>query len=222
MSIQPEVVPIFATPFSVVSLPGAREANAVLADLFSARTLPRWAAAESGMSPATFRSRDDLLGWREPGVVQLIGEILAGVTAVATSISELTPEQFATLQLQAVGWFTVIANNGYVAPHSHPNTSWAAVYCVAAPTPSPARRDSGVLRLHEFRPGTMFVDSAQGAARIPYRPGHCTWRPVPGQMAVFPATITQEIALLRAESPLILVTLRVRFVGAQQPWMPPW
>jgi hypothetical protein len=68
----------------------------------------------------------------------------------------------------------------------------------------------------------MFVDSAQGAARMPYRPGHCTWRPVAGQMAVFPAAITHEVALLRADEPLILVSARVRFVGADQPWMPPW
>jgi hypothetical protein len=217
-----EVVPLFATPFGVVTLPGGHAASAALASLFTARAQPPWAAADPALPGATFRSRDDLTEWQEAPVAQLLAEMLAGVTAVAVSISDLGPEEFATLRREARAWFTVIGTNGCVPPHSHPNTSWVAVYCVTAPPPAPARADSGALRLHEFRPGGMFVDSAQGAARMPYRPGHCTWRPVPGQMAVFPAAITHEIALLRANEPLILVSARVRFVGVDQPWMPPW
>ena len=222
MSGSTEVVPLFATPFGVVTLPDARAANAALAALFTARARPPWVATDPGLPAGTLRSRDDLTDWPEPPVAQLLGEMMAGVTAVAVSISELSPEQFAGLRREARAWFTVIGSNGCLPPHTHPNTSWVAVYCVAAPPPSPTRQDSGALRLHEFRPGGMFVDSAHGAARMPYRPGHCTWRPVPGQMAVFPAGITHEVALLRADEPLILVTARARFVGADQPWMPPW
>ena len=222
MSGSPEVVPLFATPFGVVTLPGARAANAALAAVFAARARPPWAAADPGLPAGTVRSRDDLTEWPEAPVAQLVQEMMAGVTAVAVSLSELGPEQFASLRREARLWFTLIGPNGCVPPHNHPNTSWVAVYCVTAPPPAPARPDSGALRLHEFRPGGMFVDSAQGAARMPYRPGHCTWRPVPGQMAVFPAAITHEIALLRADDPLILVSARVRFAGVDQPWMPPW
>jgi hypothetical protein len=41
-------------------------------------------------------------------------------------------------------------------------------------------------------------------------------------MAVFPAAITHEIALLRAAAALAIVTARVRFVASDQAWMPPW
>jgi hypothetical protein len=217
-----EVVPLFATPFGVATLPGARAANHALAALFTARALPPWAAADPRLPANTFRSRDDLTDWQDAPVAQLLSEMLAGVSSVAASICELSAEEFSMLRREARCWFTLIGANGYVAPHSHPNTSWAAIYCVAAPAAPSARQDSGVLRLHEFRPGGMFVDSSQGAVRMPYRPGHCAWRPVPGQMAIFPATITHEIALLRADTSLILVTARVRFVGVDQPWMPPW
>ena len=54
------------------------------------------------------------------------------------------------------------------------------------------------------------------------RPGHYAWRPVPGQMAVFPAAITHEIALVRAAGALVIVTARVRFVASELAWMPPW
>ncbi len=221
MSGAPEIVPLFATPFGVVTLPEAHAGSAVLAELLTSRARPPWQSPDHGLPATTFRSRDDLTDWPEAPIADLLRQMLAGVSSVAASICELTAEQFSTLRREARCWFTVIGSNGYLAPHSHPNTSWAAIYCVAAPPASPTRKDSGVLRLHEFRPGGMFVDS-QGAVRMPYRPGHCVWRPVPGKMAVFPATITHEIALLRADSPLILVTARVRFVHPDQPWMPPW
>ena len=221
MTAPAEVLPIFAIPFGVVTLTGGPELNGPLAALFTARTLPD--LRDDAASPAhTFHGREDLARWQDAPVRQLVQEMLSGVASVATSVSDLTAAQFADLRLEARFRFSVIGGDGYVAARSYPNTSWAAVYCVAAPSASPTRQDSGVLRLHEFRPGGMFMDSTQATSRMPYRSGHCVWRPVPGQMAVFPATITHEIALLRADSPLILVTARVRYVGPDQPWMPPW
>ncbi len=222
MTASAEVLPIFATPFGVVTLASAGAMNSALGALFIARALPAWRDADVAAPAHTFHSREELTDWPEAPVVQLLQEMVAGVTSVATAVSDLTAEQLGGLRREVRCRFSVIGPDGYVAPHLHPNTSWAAVYCVAAPPASPARQDSGVLRLHEFRPGGMFMDSAQATARMPYRPGHCVWRPVPGQMAVFPAAITHEVALLRADSPLILVTARVRYVGPEQPWMPPW
>ena len=69
----------------------------------------------------------------------------------------------------------------------------------------------------------MFQDATHSGIRVPYRPGHYAWRPVPGQMAVFPAAITHEIAMVRAAGALVIVTARVRFVASDhQAWMPPW
>ncbi|TLZ32619.1 MAG: hypothetical protein E6K29_01145 [Gammaproteobacteria bacterium] len=79
-----------------------------------------------------------------------------------------------------------------------------------------------MLRLHECRPGTSFQDATYGGLRLPYRPSHCNWPPVPGQMAVFPAAITHEIAMVRGGGELVIVSVRVRFVASEQAWMPPW
>ena len=216
------VVPIFATPFGVVTLPDAATLNPALATLFTARTTPQWREASGGPGALTFRSRDDLLEWPEEPVRRVTQEILAGVRAVATSVSELPEREFAALRLEARAWFTLVRPDGCVPSTSYPNTSWLAVYCVTAPEVSQARVDGGVLRLHESRLLTMFQDPTQGGMRLPYRSGHCTWRPVPGEMAVFPAALTHEIALLRASGPLALVSVRARFVGSGGAWMPPW
>jgi hypothetical protein len=216
------VVPIFATPFGVVSLPDAALLNPALAALFTVRTPPEWRDAGGGPGALMFRSRDDLFEWPEEPVCKLLREILSAVNAVAASISGLTEQEFGTLQLEARAWFTLVRPDGYVPSASYPNSSWLGVYCVAAPEASTARVDSGVLRLHESRLVTMFQDPTQGGMRLPYRSGHCTWRPVPGEMAVFPAAITHEIALVRATGTLILVMVRARFVGSGGAWMPPW
>jgi len=216
------VVPIFATPFGVATLPEAAALNPELAALFSSRTTPQFRDVRYGSGSLMFRSRDDLTEWPEEPVRRLVGGILAGVRAIAASISELPDREFAALRVEARAWFTLVRSDGCIPSTSYPNSSWLALYCVTAPEPSPARVDSGVLRLHESRLGTMFQDPAQGGVRLPFRSGHCTWRPVPGEMAVFPAALTHEVALVRASGTLTLVTARVRFVGAGGAWMPPW
>ncbi len=218
----PHVVPLFATPFGVVSLPEAQTLNPALAALFAERASAAWRDPLATQGALTFRSRADLTDWPEEPVRQAIRAILAGVSSVAASINDLGAEQFVALRVQARAWFTIVRPDGCVPPASYPNTSWLAVYCVTAPEPSKTRFDSGVLRMHESRPGPMFQDATHSGIRVPYRPGHHTWRPVPGQMAVFPAAITHEIALLRAAGALVMVTVRVRFVASDQAWMPPW
>ena len=147
--------------------------------------------------------------------------MLRGVSSVAASISDLDGALFAA-RVQARVWFTIVGTDGCVPATSYPNTSWIGVYCVTAPSPAAARPDSGVLRMHESRLGTMFQDPASMAVRVPYRPGHYSWRPVAGQMAVFPAATTHEIALVRSNGPLVAVTARVRFADSGESWMPPW
>ncbi len=218
----PHVVPLFATPFGLATLPEAHSLNPELHALFAARASAKWRDPLIGAGPLAFRSRDDLAAWPEEPVQQALRGILAGVSSVAASISDLTAEQFASFRIEARAWFTIVGPDGCVAPTSYPNTSWLAVYCVAAPEPAKERFDSGMLRMHESRPGTMFQDATASGIRVPYRPGHYTWRPVPGQMAVFPAAITHEIALVRASGALVLITARVRYIASDLSWMPPW
>ena len=89
----PHVVPIFATPFGVVTLPQAETLNSQLAELFAARAAREDRTAGDTPGRRVFVSRDDLLEWAEEPVRQALREILAGVTSVAASISELSGEE---------------------------------------------------------------------------------------------------------------------------------
>lgn len=206
----PTVVPILAAPFGVVPLPEAEALNPAVTELLMARM--RQDGARSPVNPLGYRSPDDLFARLEEPVRKLAAEILRGIYTVVASVNDFTQGELAALAPQARGWFTVVNPNGGIAATNYPLTAWCAVYCIAAPAPSATRQDSGVLRLYELRPGTMFLDATTTAMRLPFKPGHHGWRPVPGQVAVFPATLTHEIAPVRSAEPLMLATVCVRFV----------
>jgi len=212
------VVPIFATAFGVVPLPEAQKLNPVVAELLTAR-----AAAGGGSSaPLCYESGDDLLDCADEPVRAVSAEVLRGARTVVAAVNDFSAPQWQSLVLQARGSFTLVRQYGCRAARSYPLTSWCAIYCVAAPPPAPERRDSGVLRLYESRLGTMFSDASNSVTRIPYTPGHYTWRPVPGEVAVFPAATTHEIALIRATGQLLILTLRLRFVAPGQEGLSRW
>jgi hypothetical protein len=216
------VVPIFATPFAVVKLAEAEKLNPLVAPLFAARAATDRAGAAPSTEPYWYRSREDLLEWSDEPLRKVIGEILRGVWSVVAAVNEFSAEQLQSLTLQARGWFTIVRRDGCLPATSYPLTSWCAMYCVEAPEAAPERRNSGVLSLYESRLGTMFTDATNSLTRLPYTPGHFTWRPTPGQMAVFPASVTHEIGLIRAPGQLVLVTVRARFVAAGQVGLSRW
>jgi hypothetical protein len=68
----------------------------------------------------------------------------------------------------------------------------------------------------------MFQDATNSAMRVPYTQSHYVWRPVAGEMVIFPASVTHEIALLRAGGELTLVTARIRFTAPGQRGLGRW
>jgi hypothetical protein len=216
----PTVIPILAAPFGVVPLPEAEPLNGALAALFAGRATAGGGAP--GSNALCYRSRDDLLDWPEPPVQQLAAEIFRGVYSVVAGVNSFNEAQLRSFALQARGWFTIVRPDGCVPAASYPLTSWCGIYCIETPQPSESRSDSGILRLYESRLGTMFADATNSVMRLPFRPGHYGWRPVPGQLVVFPASITHEIALIRSPGRLMLVTVRVRFVAPGQTGVAAW
>ncbi|MHB8723504.1 MAG: 2OG-Fe(II) oxygenase family protein, partial [Steroidobacteraceae bacterium] len=141
---------------------------------------------------------------------------------VVNAVNDFTEVQLRSFAPQVRGWFTVVKPDGGVPAINYPLAAWCAIYCVAAPELSATRRDSGILRLYESRFGTMFADATTSGMRLPFRPGHYGWRPVPGQLAVFPASLTHEIAPVRSPEHLMLVTACVRFVAPGQQGVTRW
>jgi hypothetical protein len=212
------ILPIHATPFAIVRIPDSEPLNRDLCTAFARRISPD----QSSQDFLCYRSRDDLFEWSEEPIPQLVREILRGLYAVVGAVSEIEESVLQAQKLEARAWFTIVKMNGCVPAASYPLTAWCALYCVSAPLPSAARADSGALRLYESRLGNMFQDTTNSVMRIPFKTGHYIWRPVPGELVIFPASLMHEIALLRAPGELTLVTVRARFVAPSQTGYSGW
>jgi hypothetical protein len=211
-------MPILATPLGIATIPESKPLNSALRELFVRR---RAAHGGAPQIPLRFISEDDLMEWQEPPVRRLSEGIIGAVYSLIGSVSDLTEAQLRSFKLETRAWFTILRTNGSVPAANYPMTSWCAIYCAAAPLVSD-RPDSGVVRLYESRLGTTFQDATNAVMRIPYSSSHYAWRPEEGQMVIFPASLTHEVALLRAAGELVLVTVRIRFVGPGQQGIGRW
>jgi hypothetical protein len=214
----PTIIPILATPLCMASIADAEQLNQQLCELFAQRV----AVASRPENPLLFRSGDDLMDWQEAPVQRLAEGMRGAVYSMVGSLNEFTDARLRSFKLETRAWFTVVRTNGSVPAANYPLTSWCAIYCVSTPPLIETRADSGVVRLYESRLGTMFQDAANSMMRIPYRQSHYAWRPEAGQMVIFPASLTHEVALLRAAGELVLVTVRIRFVGPGQQGFSRW
>jgi hypothetical protein len=214
------ILPIFATPLAVVTLPDTSRSTGHVAQLLTQHAAANPVPATSG--GLCYESRDDLLDWPDSAVQQLCDDILRGVWSTVAAVTTLSPEELGTLSLQARGSYTIVQPDGCVPAVSHSLTAWCAICCLQAPAPAAQRGDSGVVRFYESRFGTTLADATTSALRVPFLSGHYTWRAVPGQLVVFPGSLTHEIPLIRASGPLTLITVRTRFVGPGQEGLSRW
>jgi hypothetical protein len=220
MSTAPQsVVPILATPLGFAAIPDAEQLNPALRDLFARRAA---ADRRPAPNPLRYSSTDDLPEWPEPPARQLAQGIGGAVYSLLSGVCDLTEAQLRSFKLEMRSWFTIVRTNGSVPAANYPLSAWCVVYCVTAAPPVADRPDSGVVRLYESRLGSTFQDATNSVLRIPYSQMHYWWRPVAGSLLLFPASLTHEVALLRAAGELVLVTARCRFIAPGQKGWSRW
>lgn len=219
---QINVSAMFAVPLVTLPLPSARQLNPALGALFSGRAIEAHRDPHLQPVPLCFRSREDLFEWPEEAAVQLRREILGAVCQAVMAANTFSEAEFDAFSVQARARFVIVRRDGALPASSVPLAAWCALYCVAAPSPQAARADSAMLRLYEYRMANMFLDASNWRLRPPFSPGHQLWRPRPGEIAVFPASIMHEVALNRGDSDLIMVVARIRFARPDMEALPPW
>jgi hypothetical protein len=217
-----QVTPMFAVPLVTLPLPGSQELNPALLALFGERSTRAHHDPLLRFDPLCFRSREDVFEWPEEAPEALRQQLLGCVCQAVMAANTFTEAEFDAFSVQARARFVIVRRDGALPAATVPLASWCALYCVAAPAPNPARVDSAALRLYESRLANMFFDASNSRLRAPFTPGHQLWRPVPGEIAVFPATTLHEIALNRGDDDLVFVLARVRFARPGMEAMPPW
>jgi hypothetical protein len=216
------LTPIFATPFASLQLPVTPGFNGDLQQLLDGRVTAQYRCPNKPNTPLLFQSSDDLFEWREPSMQQLRAHLLRALASVVAACNEYTEEEFGALEVQARAHFARVAPGGFLPTASYAQATWCAVYCVAAPELTADRPLNAVLRLYETRLANSLLDASNWRLKPPYALAHQAWRPTPGYMAVFPASLPHEVSLLHGRGDLLLVIARARFAMPGQSDLPPW
>ena len=216
------LTPIFATPFASLSLSVTGEANLQITQLLAQRATAHYRCPQKPNNPLLFQSRDDLFDWQESPLQWLRAQMLRSVATAVAACNEYTEQEFGELSMQARAHFVRVLPDGFLPATSYVQATWCAIYCVAAPELTTERPLNAVLRLYETRLGNTLLDASNWRLKPPYGVAHHIWRPTPGYMAVFPASLPHEISLFQGRGELLLVIARARFATPGQTDMPPW
>jgi uncharacterized protein (TIGR02466 family) len=199
---------LFAVPVATRSLEGAEALNAELEKIL----LERETAEYRNPHPThleqkeVFESNFDLFRWPESAVQTLRTFVLDSVAEFVADLNGYTAQDMARMQLHNHTWFHVSRHGGSFVAHNHPMASWSTVYCVRAGEQVPERRDSGVLRFLDHRPGSnMFMDPANVRLRVPFNFGHYSMRLAAGQLVLFPSYLVHEVATFMGQDTRITV-----------------
>jgi uncharacterized protein (TIGR02466 family) len=191
------IFPIFAAPVATRELKGAEELNAELEELLLAREddQHRNPRPTHLPQPEVYESNFDLFRWPEPCIQTLRRFVMESVGEVVAQLNGYPATGMAKMQVHNHTWFHVSRYGGSFVAHNHPMASWSTVYCVRAGEELPERRDSGVLRFLDQRPGSnMFIDPGNAKLRVPFNFGHYAMRLAPGQLVIFPSYLVHEVA----------------------------
>lgn len=220
--MRPTIVAILATPMGVMPLPQVANQNAAVAALVRRRAVADGFRQSADSNPLVHVGRDDLTAWSEEPMRTVMAEMLRGIVSVARSVNRFAPGEFEALTVQARAEYVIVRRDGGLGVRNHPMTAWTGLYCVEAPAPAPERPDSGQLRIYESRMRNMFADATTDSMAVPFRPGHYGWTLVPGVLVVFPGGLMHEIAPVRGDGDLLVLTVRARFLAPGQKGVTGW
>ena len=192
-----ELFPLFATPVATRTLQDAEALNSELEKLILERENEEYRNPYPTHHPQreVFESNFDLFRWPEPCIQSLRSFVMESVGQLVAELNGYSTVEMAKMQLHNHTWFHVSRHGGSFVAHNHPMASWSTVYCVRGGEEVPERRDSGMLRFLDQRPGSnMFIDPGNAKLRVPFNFGHYALRLGAGQLVIFPSYLVHEVA----------------------------
>jgi uncharacterized protein (TIGR02466 family) len=209
------IAPLFAAPLATAELPDAERLNAELEAVLLANETEQHRNPRPTHIPQreVFESDFDLFRWPQQCIQRIRHLVLESIGRVVAELSGYTPQDMARLKMHNHTWFHITRYGGSFVAHNHPMASWSSVYCVRAGEEVGERRDSGVLRFLDHRPGSnMFIDPANAHLRVPFNFGHYSMRLRAGQLVIFPSYLTHEVATFMGKDLRITIASNCWFV----------
>lgn len=154
---------------------------------------------------AVYESDFSLFFRDDPIIAELAQWCLSCLGELIMRINRYTPAEMQNLRIYHHSWYHVTRHGGYTGMHDHPMASWSGVYCV---TPGETRDDlpdSGLLRLHDTRAPSMYLDPGNARLVPPYATGTVPLRLKEGELVLFPSWLMHEVTPFKGRDERITI-----------------
>lgn len=211
----PEIVNMFAVPFSFSRYPAHTRLNAALK-----RHLLETERGGTAANPrpltmrneALFESHFNLFRDADPAVQELKTFCWDQLLAVIGRLNRYDLQTLHRLQIYNDCWFHVTRRGGFFGVHNHPNASWSGVYCVDPGRPDAAAAGRGILSfINPMITSAMHLDAGVAHMQLPY--GYQTAQVAleAGQLVIFPSWVLHDVKPFEGEGERITIAFNCWF-----------
>jgi len=211
----PEIVNMFAVPFSFSVCPGHARLNAALKRFILAEEKDRTAANPRPLTQrnaAVFESHFNLFRNADAAIQELKTFCWDQLLAVIGRLNGYDLPTLHRLQIFNDCWFHVTRRGGFFGIHNHPNASWSGVYCVEPGQHDAGRTDSGLLSfINPMITSAMHVDAGVSGMRLPYAYQVASIALQPGQLVLFPSWVLHDVKPFEGQGERITIAFNCWF-----------
>jgi uncharacterized protein (TIGR02466 family) len=217
---QPEILNMFAVPFSFSRYPAPAQLNPALKRVIAA--LEQSGAANprplTQRNAALFESHFNLFRDPDPAIQELKAFCWDQLLGVIGRLNGYDLATLHRLQIYNDCWFHVTRRGGFFGLHNHPNASWSGVYCVDPGQHDPGKQDSGVLSfVNPMIMGAMHMDAGVAMMPLPYGYQVASVAFEAGQLVIFPSWVLHDVKPFEGQGERITIAFNCWFTLPDPP-----
>jgi uncharacterized protein (TIGR02466 family) len=221
MMPSPEIVNMFAVPFSFSRYPVHERLNLALkrrilaAEKESGSANPRPLTQRNA---AVFESHFDLFRDADPAIQELKTFCWDQLLTVIGTLNRYDLATLQRIQIYNNSWFHVTRRGGFFGVHNHPNASWSGVYCVDPGRHDAGAKDSGHLTfVNPMVVSAMYVDVGVARMQLPYGFQVAGFALEAGQLVIFPSWVLHDVKPYEGQGERITVAFNCWFTLPDPP-----
>jgi uncharacterized protein (TIGR02466 family) len=210
----PEIVNMFAVPFSFSRHPAQERLNPALKQYCLAaeqggKANPRPLTQRNA---AVFESHFSLFQDPHPAIQELKVFCWDQLLAVIGALNRYDRPTLERINIYNNAWFHVTRRGGFFGLHNHPNASWSGVYCVDPGRNGPDAKDSGRLTfMNPMVTSAMYLDVGVARMQLPYGFQTAGFSLEPGQLVIFPSWILHDVKPFEGEGERVTIAFNCWF-----------
>jgi uncharacterized protein (TIGR02466 family) len=216
----PELVNMFAVPFTFSRYPAYERLNAALKRYIFAQE----ASGAANPRPLTqrnaqlFESHFNLFRESDAAVQELKVFCWDQLLALIGRLNGYDLPTLHRLQIYNDSWFHVTRRGGFFGLHNHPNASWSGVYCVDPGKHDADKKDSGRLTfVNPMIMAAMHLDAGVDRMKLPYAYQVASLALEPGQLLMFPSWVLHDVKPFEGEGERITIAFNTWFTLPDAP-----